>query len=235
MHVEGGRVKGLALHVERLIQDSVALFSVKINQEQIREIIKHSMAGLGDTGLLRITLFSPAFEIGRPVAKPHELVAHAIMRQLPEGTPPPPRVRTAVYDRERPEVKHVGLFGALHHRRAAQLDGFDDALLVNVNGEVTEGTTWNIGFIDNERLIWPAGPALPGVTMRLLQEAHTRCEVVNVTRSDLGQFQAAFATNSAYGVRPIGAIDSKKLDLRHPLLSTLRATYEGIQGDRVTC
>jgi len=46
-------------------------------------------------------------------------------------------------------VTHVGLFGPLHERRAAQLDGHDDALLVH-DGNVLEGPTWNIGFYDGE-------------------------------------------------------------------------------------
>ncbi len=70
-----------------------------------------------------------------------------------------PRARAPV------EVKSAGLFGTLHHRRTAQLNGYDDALLAGTDGAVSEGSTWSIGFFDGDQVIWPAAKALPGVTM----------------------------------------------------------------------
>lgn len=73
------------------------------------------------------------------------------------------------------EREEAGLFGALHHRRAAQLAGFDDALFVGPDGLVSEGGTWNVGFIDaNGSVVWPKADVLPGVTMALFQQLHGR-------------------------------------------------------------
>jgi hypothetical protein len=41
-----------------------------------------------------------------------------------------------------PLVNHVGLFGALHARRLAQLAGADDALFHDAADLVCEGPTW---------------------------------------------------------------------------------------------
>jgi hypothetical protein len=43
------------------------------------------------------------------------------------------------YERDLPEVKHTGLFGAPHARRAAQIAGYDDALFVGRNGHHDRG------------------------------------------------------------------------------------------------
>jgi branched-subunit amino acid aminotransferase/4-amino-4-deoxychorismate lyase len=233
MCVEGGRVRGLPRHIERLVRDCRALFSLDIDRTQVTEVIRRALGELGGAGLLRITLFARGFDIGRPAAAPEEITAHAVMRPSPAAAPAPLRLRTVTYGRECPEVKHVGIFGALHQRRAVQLAGFDDALFLEPDGTVTEGSTWNIGFVDDDHVVWPTGPALRGVTMELLQEVHRPFRAESVTRDDVARMRAAFATNAAYGVRPISSIDDHALDPGHPLLARLRTAYDGLEGTRV--
>ncbi|CAM5600180.1 hypothetical protein SGLAM104S_07946 [Streptomyces glaucescens] len=88
---------------------------------------------------------------------------------------------TVAYERDVPQVKHVGLFGALHARRTAQLAGYGDALFVDRDGRVSEGTTWNVGFVDRDgTVVWPRAEVLPGVTMELLKQ-HTEHRVAPLT------------------------------------------------------
>jgi branched-subunit amino acid aminotransferase/4-amino-4-deoxychorismate lyase len=129
-------------------------------------------------------------------------------------------------------VKHVGLFGALCHRRYAQLNGFDDALFVDASSFVSEGATWNIGFFDGDQVIWPTAPILPGVTMRLLDQAHDRTTTQPVTLSDVPRMVAAFATNTTIGIRPIITIDDDQLRTDHPIIDILRKEYEDVPPER---
>ncbi|MGK5559098.1 aminotransferase class IV, partial [Actinomadura kijaniata] len=168
MRVEGGGVRGLGLHLDRLTRDCRALFGVEPDVGRVRRLARRAVAGTDAPVVVRVTLFDPGLDLGRPVGNGEPRV---LVTARPAGERPVPgmRVRTVRYSRDMPEVKHVGLFGAVLRRRAAQAEGFDDALFVDAGSSVTEGTTWNVGFFDGRRVVWPDAEALPGVTMRLLR------------------------------------------------------------------
>lgn len=129
-------------------------------------------------------------------------------------------------------MKHVGLFGALRHRRHAQRDGFDDVIFVDAASNVTEVATSNVGFFDGERIIWPDAAVLPGVTMALVDGAHAGpTATANVGVTDVEEMRAAFATNAAVGVRSIGSIDGIRLAEGHAILDVLRKEYAGIPAE----
>jgi branched-subunit amino acid aminotransferase/4-amino-4-deoxychorismate lyase len=79
-------------------------------------------------------------------------------------------VRSVVWQRELPQIKHVGTFGLFAERRAAMAEGFDDVLFVTADGDVSEGSTWNLAVHDGERLLWPQAPALRGTAETLLKQ-----------------------------------------------------------------
>ncbi|MFJ2776891.1 MULTISPECIES: aminotransferase class IV [unclassified Kitasatospora] len=233
VRAEAGRVRGLGLHLDRLVRDARVLFAADLDRCLLRDRIRRVLPADGAPAIVRVTVFDPALGLERPgaPAAPRLLVT---TRPAPTAAPGPLRVRTTAYTRELPEVKHVGLFGLIRHRRLAQLDGYDDALLVDADGRVTEGATWNIGFHDGRRLVWPDGPSLPGVTAALLARAHRGPQLhERVEAAGLDRFEAAFAVNAGVGVRPIAAIDGTRFDPAHPALAELRAGYERIDGEEV--
>jgi branched-subunit amino acid aminotransferase/4-amino-4-deoxychorismate lyase len=230
LRVDEGRVRGLSLHLERLIRDTRVLFGVDLDPEHLRRLIRRVAPTEGST-TLRVTVFDPATDLGHPdrAADPQVLVTQRSAGDLPL---PPLSVRSTVYQRDLPEVKSVGLFASLSHRRAAQLDGYDDALFVDGKGVIYEGGTWNIGFFDGEQVIWPDAAALPGVTMLLLQDVHEH-RIDEVQLSDLDTMEAAFATNAAIGVRAIARIDNTRLAADHPVLDILRKEYTAVPGEPI--
>ncbi|MQY13712.1 hypothetical protein SRB5_38630 [Streptomyces sp. RB5] len=160
---------------------------------------------------------------------PHVLVTVRPAANLPM---PPLRVKTVRYERDVPAVKHLGLFGALHARRAARIDGYEDALFVGADDLVSEGGTWNVAFVGEDGIVWPKADVLPGVTMALLQqigEHHT----APVTLADAQHMHAAFATNTTIGVRALSAIDDIPMATDHPLLAQLRDAYLALPGERL--
>ncbi|GAA2797314.1 aminotransferase class IV family protein [Kitasatospora paracochleata] len=227
MRVEDGRVRGLALHLERLDRDCRTLFGVAPDLERIRAYARRA---LPDSGALvvRVTLFDPALDVGSigAAAEPRVLVT-----TRPAGPPAlgPIRVRTAGYVRDLPQVKGVGLYGALRLRREARLAGWDDVLFTDPRGRLTEGGTWNLGLVRGGEVVWPRGAYLPGTTLRLLQDL----EPTGVTEEVAGPegFEAAFATNAAVGVRALAAIDSTALAVDHPVVARLREAYTALPGE----
>ncbi|MGW1374547.1 aminotransferase class IV family protein [Streptomyces sp. NPDC002446] len=230
LRVDEGRVRGLSLHFERLARDCRALFGAELDIDYVRELIRRVAPARGST-TIRVTVFDPAMDLGRPdrATDPQILVTHRPAAKLPL---PPLRVQSSLLARDAPEVKSVGLFSLLRHRRAAQLNGFDDALFVDENGAVSEGGTWNVGFFDGDRVVWPSADCLPGVTMRLLQEAHEH-SVLPVPLGGIDSMEAAFATNAAIGVRAITCIDAIELPGDHWIIDTLRKEYMNVSGESI--
>ncbi len=224
------RIRGLSLHLERLARDSETVFGTTVDPARVRRLVATALDGTPGPCVVRVTHYDPAVNLARPAdaTTPQLLVTARPAADLP---PPPLTAQTITYERDLPQVKHCGLFGALHARRTAQLNGFDDALFTGTDGLVSEGGTWNIGFIDTDNtIVWPQAPVLPGVTMALLQE-HTAHTVAPVTAEQARGMTAAFATNTSIGVRALAAIDDHPLDTAHPALTALRDTYLKIPGE----
>lgn len=207
LQVRGGAVQGLDLHLRRLRQGTEALFGSALEGSQVQAWIAAALQaeGVADASV-RVTVFSRAFDFRQPLqAVPVDvLVAVGAPVNLPAT---PRRVRAVEYQREMPQLKHVGTFGLFQQRRLALLAGFDDALFVDGQGRVSEGTTWNVAFACGDAVVWPQAEALRGTQERLLQAGWGGVPTLAVVRrQDLAGFDAAIACNAS-GVWPLAAID----------------------------
>jgi branched-subunit amino acid aminotransferase/4-amino-4-deoxychorismate lyase len=214
----------------RLARDCKVVWHAPLNTDRVREYVRQALEGQSRPCVVRITIYDPKVEMGHPADanEPHVLVTVRGAGALP---PAPLRAQSLVYERDQPQVKHIGLFGSLHARGAAQQAGFDDALFVGRDGFVSEGGTWNAAFIDQDgTVVWPDAPVLPGVTMALLQQ-HAEHRIATVTLEQAKGMAAAFATNTSIGVRPLSAIDDTEFPVDHPVLAQLQRTYLSIPGE----
>jgi len=207
--VENGAARGLDLHLARLDLAAIELFGESPGEAEFRRLLALAVVGR-DKAWLRVSLFSP--EIGH--RNPSFVGRPKVMTVV--SPPPPPlatqmRVTAVPHGRETPHLKHVATFGQTRVRRAARAAGFDDALFVDDQGHVSEGVTWNIGFVQGNRIVWPQAPMLAGVTQILIARGLAGLGLSSQTqpvhRSELAAFDAAFLCNSATPVCPIAAID----------------------------
>nr|WP_281388691.1 aminotransferase class IV family protein [Nocardiopsis algeriensis] len=227
------RVRGLDLHMERLSRDCLALFGTELDTVRVRELARRSALAHPSPSVVRVTVFDPGLDLGRPSARsvPSVLVT---ARPAPEGPLPPVRLGTRMYTRDTPSVKGTGLFGSIRQRRAAQLEGHDDALFHGVDGRISEGPTWNIGFLDGGGLVWPQAPCLPGVTAELVGRVAAGLGIPVSTRPIAAAASArtagAFTANATTGVRPVASIDGVPLP-QAALVRRLAAGYRELPGD----
>ena len=231
MRVEDGTVRGLSLHMSRLVRDCDAVFGVQLDTERVREYIRRAAGQQKGLFTIRVTVFDPKLTMGN-VGDPAEPQVLVTMRSAGALSPEPSTAKTFPFSRDLAAVKHIGLFGQLRLRREAQLSGFDDAIFVEADGRISEGVTWNLGFVDRDgQVVWPDAPVLPGVTMQLLQDAHGDSISAPVTHSQLADMRAAFATNVSIGVRTIKAIDDVRFPIDDPALELLRKVYAELPGE----
>jgi branched-subunit amino acid aminotransferase/4-amino-4-deoxychorismate lyase len=231
------QVLGLQLHLDRLVRDCALVFGAPLDIDRVRAWLHQVAVRCERPTLLRATVFAPTGTVARPglpvddpQARPSVLIN---AREFgPTGSPAGMRVQTRDFVRNLFLVKHLGAFGQMHERRLAQQAGFDDALFCTgpePSALVCEGTTWNIGVLIGDELVWPDDQCLPGVTRELLRaQAGILWSSRPVTRTDLASARAAFATSVTVGVEPIIEIDGRALPGDPGLLAELQAGYAAI-------
>ncbi|MGC9157795.1 MAG: branched-chain amino acid transaminase [Terracidiphilus sp.] len=98
----------------------------------------------------------------------------------------------------------------------ARRNGFDEALLLNESGHVTEGSTCNIFMVRKGKLITPAVTenVLEGITRDAVMELVRRelgLEIVErpIDRSELYVCDELFLTGTAVGISPVVEVDHR--------------------------
>lgn len=203
-------VQGLDLHLQRLAAATQELFGTPLDLEHVRAWMRDVVAEADGWYSMRVTVFSREFNRERPAddCRADVLVS---AESIETSVAQPLSVATSGFQREAPHIKHVGTFALFQQKRLAQLRGFDDALFVDGRGAIAEGSIWNIGFLDDDGIVWPEAAILDGVSQRLLQcglaERGIRSTHRRIDRGELASFRGAFFTNSRRAVVPIWRID----------------------------
>jgi len=153
----------------------------------------------------------------------------------------PLRLKTVIYQKAFPHIKHGGLMEGWLLKQQAQTEGFDDALWVTPAGVVTETTIANIFFIlSNGQLRTPhptqAG-CLPGIQRQALflvaQEMGITVVEDRFTLAEtLSDTEGCFVTNAVIGLKPVVQLDNVQLPwssqaktVYHALASKLASTF----------
>lgn len=213
MQVRDGRVRGLQLHLDRLVAATSELYGTSL--PDVRPLVLEALGSTADA-TVRVTVAGDAPSVTVTVLPP----------RAARG---PRRLMSVDYVRPVAHIKHVGTFAQLYYGKAAVRAGFDDALLVAPDGVVTETTIANVGFLDGSDMVWPSAPQLRGTTMQLLEAAvPARYQVVRL--SDVSMFSGAFVANST-GVSPVTAIDSWEFAADEGFLKPLVDAYESVPWD----
>jgi len=116
------------------------------------------------------------------------------------------------YERAFPHAKTLSMLGSYLAYRKAKHAGAYDALLINRNEYITEGTRTNFFCIQGKTIISPKEEdILPGVTKKMLMRVasgngYTIMES-RVALSDVKRYDGAFLTSTSSKLLPIRTID----------------------------
>jgi branched-subunit amino acid aminotransferase/4-amino-4-deoxychorismate lyase len=195
MQVRGARAQGLDLHLARLEGAHQDVYGRALDGQEVRARIRHALDGRMDASVrvygywagLIVTVREPQ---NRP-RRPHSMTAVQFQRPLAR-------------------LKHVGSWGQGRFSEMALAAGFDEGLLVDETGRISEGTITNVGFWRDGLVIWPDAPKLPGITMLILQRQLTAASVGQaeepVRVQDLTGYDGMILCNSQ-GWAPVGRVD----------------------------
>ncbi|MBH1587505.1 aminotransferase class IV family protein [Stenotrophomonas maltophilia] len=232
LQVRGGAVQGLDLHLARLSQATRELFGSELDTVQVQAWMAQALQQSGQADAsLRVTVYSRRFDFRNPLAAVPVDVLVAV--SAPVTLTVAKRVRSVAWQRELPQIKHVGTFGLFAERRAAMAEGFDDVLFVTADAGVSEGSTWNLAVHDGERLLWPQAPALRGTAEALLKQHWPGPQASQPLRlADLAGLKAAFACNAS-GLWALEAIDGHVLAGSQALAEQGRAVLAAVAWDKL--
>ncbi|MDO4869928.1 MAG: aminotransferase class IV [Bacillota bacterium] len=133
-------------------------------------------------------------------------------------------------ERDNPQAK---IFDMQLRQKADEMiekTGVTEVLLVNRNGEITEGSRSNVFFIkDNTVIAAPQHTVLPGITrmkvLQIMREDGIRYEEAPLKADEIDKFDSAFLTGTSKEVLPIATIESTAFDVDHPILRRLMRRY----------
>lgn len=133
-----------------------------------------------------------------------------------------------------PQAKATGAYiNASMAKLEATQAGFDEAIMLNPNGRISEATGQNLFIVKNGELLTPPlidGP-LPGITresiMQIARDSGTPIHERSLTRADLYTAEEVFLTGSATEVIPIREIDGRVFE-PGPITQTLQQRYANI-------
>ena len=199
VQVRGGAVRGLDLHLARLVQAHRELFGSALDPDTVRQLMAQAVRRNPDA-YLRVAVDEPLAGTPRVVV---------VVRDPLDAPVEAQSVAPTAYVRALAHLKHNGSYGQGVHGEAALRKGFDDALLIAPDGQLAETSVANIGFLRAGRVVWPSGPTLVGITWQLLDRELTAAgspsTVERIRLDDKRAFEGAFLANSL-GVSPVGRI-----------------------------
>jgi branched-subunit amino acid aminotransferase/4-amino-4-deoxychorismate lyase len=113
-------------------------------------------------------------------------------------------------------------------RFEAKDSGFDDGILLNAKGLVTEASTGNLFWVDDKGILNTVAEAhglLRGITkqelFKLIKDKKLTLRENQITPAELSNSREVFMTNSIVGIKPVTQIDSRQISGGEPGAVTL--------------
>jgi branched-subunit amino acid aminotransferase/4-amino-4-deoxychorismate lyase len=221
MQVRGGRTRGLDLHLARLEAAHREVYGRALGGEEVRACIRHALGGKLDASVrvygywagLIVTVREPR-DMPR---RPHSMMALHFQRPLAR-------------------LKHVGSWGQGRLREVALAAGFDDGLLVDEAGRISEGTITNVGFWRDGTVIWPDAPKLQGITMLLIRRQLSAVGLpvadASVRVQDLASYDGMILCN-ARGWAPVSRVDELTIPEDEVFIGVIAAAIDGCPWDEI--
>lgn len=221
MQVRNGCARGFDLHLARLDAAHREIYGKPLDGELVRARIRHALDGLPDASVrvygywagVIVTVRAPLEMLSRP----YSMTAQHFQRPLAR-------------------LKHVGSWGQGRFHDLATAAGFDEGLLIDETGRISEGTITNVGFWRDGCVIWPDGPKLHGVTMLILQRELTACGIPQaetvVRVQDLASYHGMILCNSRGWAR-VGRVDETQIPEDDEFTETISAAYDKCPREQI--
>jgi len=239
VRVAGGKPFRFAQHLERLSRGAEFLkiklpFTPKEIQKFAGELV--AKTGLSDA-VLRLTLTRGAGTRGYSIKGADKPTLAMTLHPLPPQNPDEPLQWSLVTSSFRiPAADTLAAFKTTSKvlnvlaRAEAEVQGADEALLLNTNGEVAETAGGNLFWVYQDKICTvPTGRGvLPGITravvLEICQSLGLETNKCVVKPEQLRRAEGIFVTQSALGIIPVASFDGLPV-APSPLVDQIASAY----------
>lgn len=227
IRVYEGRIAELEAHLDRLFASAHAMaFRVVPDRDMVKQAIFRTLEanGMRDGAWMRMTL-TRGKKVTSGMATTHNQYGPTLII-LPEWKPPiyasnGIRLITSAIRRNNPQfldskIHHNNLINNILAKIQAENAGVDDAVMLDLNGFLSETNATNLFLVQNGVLLTPhADSCLPGITRGLvLRLAHAHdipAAERNLSLTELYTADEAFTTGTVGELTPIVEVDGRRI------------------------
>ena len=226
---KGPAVFRLKAHVDRLFDGAKKSFmKVPYSKEEISKAILETIKVNGTkAGYIRPIFF---YGYGKMGLDPHGAPVNASIAIWPWGSylgDEAVKVKTSSFMRIHPKTTHAASKICGHYVNSifasceAKAEGYQEALLLDYEGNIAEGPGENFFIIKDGKLLTPKlGNILEGITrksiIQLAKDEGIEVEETTLTPEDMKNADEAFFTGTAAEVSPIASLDDKQIGEKAP-------------------
>ena len=214
----GGRPFFLDAHIDRL-EDSARHIGLAFPwaKSRLAEIVAQTLVRntFSEANVRIVVTGGPSDDFMTPGNRPRLLVLISAVPQLPvhwytEGV----KIITTIIERPITGAKSINYIPATIAMAEARRQEAIEAVYLNRQGQVQEGTTSNLFIFDDEGLITPGKDMLPGITRRVILDlaaARFPVAIRDLTYEELCQAREVFITGTNKGLVPVVRVDDKTI------------------------
>lgn len=229
IRVSGGSAYFLEYHIERLMSSARIIglehgFTPEMVSASVARLIEKNAA---DACNVKVLL------IGGKTPEDAQLNILCLNPLFPDKKMYRDGVRAITYPYERPfpHAKTLNMLQSFFAYRAAKDADAYDALLIDREGRITEGTRTNFFCIKKRTLFSPdEKDILPGVTRKAILKvaAETGFDVMqkDIRPSDLSEYDGAFLTSTSSKILPLSSIDGFQFGAPTRELTELMSVFD---------
>ena len=223
-----GRALRLRQHVERLYRSArVLCLVIPLSESELTAAVAEAIAAYnGADGYLRVVVTRGAGKLGldpKSCVRPNVfIIADALAMVSAEVRAQGARViisstRRLSPDGLDPRIKSLNYLNHIMARMEAANASADEAILLNAQGRVTEGTADNVFIVRGGKLYTPLASdgALQGITrelvMELADELGIACAEISLSAYDLYTADECFLTGTGAELIPVREVDGRVL------------------------
>ncbi|MBI9083125.1 MAG: aminotransferase class IV [Desulfobacterales bacterium] len=208
----------LQAHIDRLIHSAGEIgLRLPWSADELTAIVLETLRRNAhpEANLRVVVTGGPSPDFMTPQGKPRLLVLVTPIPKLPaqwysEGVP----IVTVVVERYKPGAKSINYIPATIALKTAREKGAIEALYIDREGFVLEGTTSNIFAFFGDRLITPGRGILSGITRQVVLDIAGRHYAIDIRDLSLEEMLAAdeiFITGTNKGLVPVVQVDDRAI------------------------
>jgi len=247
LRVQDSRILCYGLHQERMYMGMRSLnltwpaeHQARLLPEALTELVRRTLPA--GPGRIRLTVwrdgggrYTPQTDQAHWLAWAEPWDSPAFPRRAPQRLIWAPQYRLPLMPGSGSKTLSASLYVQAAHW--ASVNGCDDALVADGQGQVAETSRANVFFLSGAKLYTPpvASGCVAGIVRQLVLRSAAKAglPVVEepITRWQLARFGAGFTTNISDGLRPIEAIVDGQAELRfndHPAIGVLQDAVQSL-------